>query len=69
VNAARAAAGAGRQYGGPMGKADRMAWLGLAAALTAATGSVVALQILPGVLLAGALLSVLERGVRTHAAL
>jgi CDP-diacylglycerol--glycerol-3-phosphate 3-phosphatidyltransferase len=63
------AAGAGRQYGGPMGKADRMAWLGLAAALTAASGSLLPLELLPGLLLVGALLTLLARGVHTHAAL
>jgi len=63
------AAGASRQYGGVMGKADRMAWLGLAAAATAATGSLLALQWLPGVLLIGGGLTLLERGRRTHARL
>jgi CDP-diacylglycerol--glycerol-3-phosphate 3-phosphatidyltransferase len=63
------AVGAGRQYGGPMGKADRMAWLGLAAAMTAASGSFLPLAMLPGVLVLGALLTLLARGVRTHAAL
>lgn len=62
------AAGAGRQYGGPMGKADRMAWLGLAGAATAASGEFLPLQVLPGVLLVGALLTLVVRGARTHAA-
>ena len=63
------AAGAGRQYGGPMGKADRLAWLGLASVACAASGSLLPLQVLPAVLLGGALLTLLQRGRRTHAAL
>jgi phosphatidylglycerophosphate synthase len=63
------AAGAGRQYGGVMGKADRMACLALATVATAATGSPLALQLLPYVLLCGGALTLVERGVRTHAVL
>jgi CDP-diacylglycerol--glycerol-3-phosphate 3-phosphatidyltransferase len=63
------AAGAGRQYGGPMGKADRMLWLGLACAGSAATGSLLPLQALPLVLLVGGLATLVQRGGRTHAAL
>ncbi|HLZ26351.1 MAG TPA: CDP-alcohol phosphatidyltransferase family protein [Chloroflexota bacterium] len=63
------AAGATRQYGGVLGKADRMVCLALAAVGTAATGSPLPLQGLPYVLLVGGALTLLERGVRTHAAL
>ena len=63
------AAGAARQYGGVMGKADRMACLALAAVATAVTGSPLALQVLPYVLLIGGALTLVERGVRTHAVL
>lgn len=63
------AAGASREYGGAMGKADRMLWLGLAAALTAATSNLVALQLLPIALLGGALITLLQRGGHIHAAL
>jgi phosphatidylglycerophosphate synthase len=63
------AAGAPRQYGGVMGKADRMACLGLATVATAATGLPLALQVLPYVLLVGGGLTLVQRGVRTHAVL
>ena len=63
------AAGAGRQFGGLMGKADRMAWLGLAAVASFVLGSFGPLQWLPAVLLAGAVVTLVQRGVRTHAAL
>lgn len=63
------AAGAPRQYGGVLGKADRMLFLGLATAATAATGSPVPLQLLPYVLLIGGALTLMERGKQTHAAL
>jgi CDP-diacylglycerol--glycerol-3-phosphate 3-phosphatidyltransferase len=63
------AAGAGRQFGGIMGKADRMACLGLAATLSFVTGTYVPLQALPVILVAGALVTLVERGARTHAAL
>jgi CDP-diacylglycerol--glycerol-3-phosphate 3-phosphatidyltransferase len=63
------AAGAGREYGGCMGKADRMLWLGLATAVSAATGDLLALRVLPVFLLAGALLTLVQRGGRIHAAL
>jgi archaetidylinositol phosphate synthase len=63
------AAGAGREYGGCMGKADRLLWLGLAAALSAVTGDLLVLRLLPVWLLAGALLTLIQRGGRIHAAL
>jgi CDP-diacylglycerol--glycerol-3-phosphate 3-phosphatidyltransferase len=63
------AAGAGRQYGGVMGKADRMLWLALACVATAVTGQLLALRALPAVLLTGATITLIQRGGRTHAAL
>lgn len=63
------AAGAPRQYGGVMGKADRMLWLGLATLATSATGSMLPLLLLPYALLIGGGLTLLERARRTHAAL
>jgi CDP-diacylglycerol--glycerol-3-phosphate 3-phosphatidyltransferase len=63
------AAGAGRQYGGVMGKADRMLWLALACMATAATGQLLFLRVLPTVLLLGATITLIQRGTRTHAAL
>jgi CDP-diacylglycerol--glycerol-3-phosphate 3-phosphatidyltransferase len=63
------AAGAARQYGGPMGKADRMLWLSLACATTAVTGQWWPLQALPLVLLGGGVLTLVQRGGRAHAAL
>jgi len=52
-----------------MGKADRMAWLALAAVATVVSGSYLPLQALPLVVLVGAMQTLFERGVRTHAAL
>ena len=49
------AAGGRRQHGGPMGKADRMLWLGLGSALAAATESPAPLLMLPWLWLGGAL--------------
>jgi CDP-diacylglycerol---glycerol-3-phosphate 3-phosphatidyltransferase len=63
------AAGARREYGGVMGKADRMLWLGLACAATAASGDPLWLRLLPAVLLGGALITLVQRGGRIHAAL
>ena len=62
------AAGATRQYGGVMGKADRMAWLGLAAAASALFGTDLPLQALPILVVAGGALTVLQRLERIHAA-
>ena len=58
-----------RQYGGPMGKADRMACLGLAAAATALLGTWATMQILAIVMVGGGLLTAYQRLERTHAAL
>ena len=63
------AAGAGRQYGGVMGKADRMLWLAVASAATAASGQLLVLRALPALLLAGAAITLIQRGARMHAAL
>jgi CDP-diacylglycerol--glycerol-3-phosphate 3-phosphatidyltransferase len=63
------AAGAARQFGGTMGKADRMACLGVAATLSFVSGTLLPLQALPVLLIAGALVTLFERGARTHAAL
>jgi CDP-diacylglycerol--glycerol-3-phosphate 3-phosphatidyltransferase len=58
-----------RQYGGSMGKADRMACLGLAAITSAVLGNDIPLQVLPIVLVGGSLLTVCQRLERIHAAL
>jgi CDP-diacylglycerol--glycerol-3-phosphate 3-phosphatidyltransferase len=63
------AAGASREYGGFMGKADRMLWLGLAAAISVASGDLLVLRLLPVFLLGGAVLTLVQRGGRIHAAL
>jgi phosphatidylglycerophosphate synthase len=60
------AAGAGRQYGGLMGKADRMLWLSLACAASAATGSLLPLRALPLVLIGGGLVTLVQRGGRAR---
>lgn len=62
------AAGAGRQYGGPMGKADRMLLLGLACVL-AGFGWQQALVWLPVVLTLGCVATVARRLRDAHAAL
>ncbi len=63
------AAGTTRQYGGVLGKADRMVWLSIAAVVAAVTGDLLALRLLPAVLLVGGVATVLQRGRRAHAAL
>jgi CDP-diacylglycerol---glycerol-3-phosphate 3-phosphatidyltransferase len=63
-----AAVGGRREYGGVMGKADRMLWLSLASTVAAATGDPTALQLLPAALLVGAVITLVQRGVRIHAA-
>ena len=57
-----------RQYGGCMGKADRMVCLGLAAAASALLTSSVPLQLLPIVIVGGGLLTLVQRLERIHAA-
>jgi CDP-diacylglycerol--glycerol-3-phosphate 3-phosphatidyltransferase len=63
------AAGGARQYGGSMGKADRMACLGIAATASALLASPIPLQLLPIVLVGGGLLTLVQRLERIHAAL
>jgi CDP-diacylglycerol--glycerol-3-phosphate 3-phosphatidyltransferase len=63
------AAGAGRQYGGVMGKADRLLWLGLAALAALVSGSYLSLQLLPWLLIGGSALTLVQRGRKIHAAL
>jgi CDP-diacylglycerol--glycerol-3-phosphate 3-phosphatidyltransferase len=62
------AAGGVRQYGGSMGKADRMACLGVAVATTALLASPIPLQVLPIVIVGGCLLTLVQRLERIHAA-
>jgi CDP-diacylglycerol--glycerol-3-phosphate 3-phosphatidyltransferase len=63
------AAGGRREYGGLLGKADRMLWLGLAAGVAAAGGDQVVLRLLPAWLLVGGLVTLGQRARRIHAAL
>jgi CDP-diacylglycerol--glycerol-3-phosphate 3-phosphatidyltransferase len=63
------AAGARREYGGMLGKADRMLWLGLATGFGAAGGDLVLLRLLPAFLIVGSILTLVQRGRRIHAAL
>jgi len=63
------AAGTRREYGGILGKADRMLWLGLAAGVAAAGGDQVLLRLLPALLLVGGLVTLVQRARRIHAAL
>ena len=63
------AAGARREYGGLLGKADRMLCLGAATSFVAAGGDRVVLQLLPAFLIAGSLVTLAQRGRRIHAAL
>jgi phosphatidylglycerophosphate synthase len=63
------AAGARREYGGVLGKADRMVWLGLAAGVAAAGGDQILLRLLPALLLVGGLVTLVQRARRIHAAL
>ena len=58
-----------RQYGGPMGKADRMACLGVAAAASALLSSAVPLRVLPIVIVGGSLFTAYRRLEHVHAAL
>jgi CDP-diacylglycerol--glycerol-3-phosphate 3-phosphatidyltransferase len=63
------AAGARREYGGVLGKADRMLWLGLATAFAATGGDFVLLRLLPAFLIVGSVVTLVQRGRRIHAAL
>ena len=61
VGVASEAAGGRRVRGGPMGKADRMAWLAAAALASGLTGDLAFLRLLPSLLLAGAVATLLLR--------
>jgi CDP-diacylglycerol--glycerol-3-phosphate 3-phosphatidyltransferase len=63
------AAGARREYGGILGKADRMLVLGAAAGATAAGGDFVFLRLLPALLVVGSVVTIVQRARRIHAAL
>jgi CDP-diacylglycerol--glycerol-3-phosphate 3-phosphatidyltransferase len=62
------AVGSARQYGGNMGKADRMALLGVAAVASGVLSSPLPLQVLPVVLVGGSLLTLVQRLEAIHAA-
>jgi len=63
------AAGAQREYGGLLGKADRMLCLGAATSFAAAGGDLILVRLLPAFLIAGSLVTLVQRGRRIHAAL
>lgn len=63
------AAGGARQYGGPMGKADRMLWLAAASAIVGATGRFEPFQALAVLVAAGAAVTAILRGRAAHAGL
>jgi CDP-diacylglycerol--glycerol-3-phosphate 3-phosphatidyltransferase len=63
------AAGARREYGGLLGKADRMLCLGVATSFAAAGGDLILVRLLPAFLIAGSLVTLVQRGRRIHAAL
>jgi phosphatidylglycerophosphate synthase len=60
------AAGGSRQYGGVMGKADRMILLGVAVPLAIFFDANVVITALFGIVLAGAAITIVQRGVKTH---
>jgi phosphatidylglycerophosphate synthase len=61
------AAGGKRQYGGVMGKADRMLWMSLASAATWTSGRYFPLRLLPAVILVGSLVTIVQRGRAAYA--
>ena len=63
------AAGGPRQYGGVMGKADRMVYLAVAAPIAGLAGRPEWLNGYLAVVLLGALVTIVQRGRRTYAAL
>jgi CDP-diacylglycerol--glycerol-3-phosphate 3-phosphatidyltransferase len=69
VGVASEAAGGRRVRGGPMGKADRMAWVAVAALASGVTGDLAFLRLLPAVVLAGAVATLLLRLWEAHGAL
>jgi CDP-diacylglycerol--glycerol-3-phosphate 3-phosphatidyltransferase len=60
------AAGGPRQYGGVMGKADRMMLLAVAAPLAVFTDPAVVMTAFFGIVLAGAAVTIVQRGATTH---
>jgi CDP-diacylglycerol--glycerol-3-phosphate 3-phosphatidyltransferase len=69
VGVAVEAAGGRRLRGGPMGKADRMAALAVAALASGLTGDLTFLRLLPAVVLAGAVATLLLRLMEARGAL
>jgi hypothetical protein len=63
------AAGGPRQYGGVMGKADRMLYLALAALVAGLAGRPEWLNVYLAVVLVGALVTLVQRGRQTYVAL
>lgn len=61
------AAGGPRQYGGVMGKADRMLLLSLAGPLAFFTDQAAVVNSLFAAVLCGSVLTIVQRGVKTHA--
>jgi phosphatidylglycerophosphate synthase len=60
------AAGASRQYGGVMGKADRMVLLSVAAPLALVLDANAVISSFFAVVLAGAVVTAVQRGVKAH---
>ncbi len=60
------AAGGPRQYGGVMGKADRMILLGTAAPLAIVFDPNVVINAFFALVLAGAVITIVQRGAKTH---
>lgn len=60
------AAGGPRQYGGVMGKADRMVILAVAAPLAVVTSVSAMMTGVFAIILAGAVITIVQRGVQTH---
>lgn len=63
------AAGASRQYGGVMGKADRMMLLAVAAPLAYLTDAERVITGFFAIVIGGSLITIVQRGVKTHAEL
>lgn len=61
------AAGGPRQYGGVLGKADRMLLLSLAAPLAVFVDGEIVLNATFAIVLVGSVLTIVQRGVKTHA--
>jgi CDP-diacylglycerol--glycerol-3-phosphate 3-phosphatidyltransferase len=69
VGVAAEAAGGRRLRGGPMGKADRMAALAVAAIASGLSGDLLFLRLLPAVVLVGAVATLVLRLKEAHGAL